>query len=118
MSFLKFASGWDSWYEHPDRKEVANAALDVMARWSKGGVTPVVVRELCAGEGHPRDEQDLIRGVGGYALAVGSVPMASERVTSCIPSIPSARTGATAVVSTTPAPQSMTQPSGGESGAQ
>ena len=53
MNFLKCVSGWDSWYEHQDRKAVATAALDDMALWSKAGVTPAAVREMCAGEGHP-----------------------------------------------------------------
>ena len=63
---------------------MANASLDVQAQWEKVGMPAKTLREACAGEGYDREEQELERQAGGFALAMASVPIMVDGVSSYI----------------------------------
>ena len=115
MNFITFARGWDSWYESQEKFQVANAALDAQAQWAKGGMTAKALRDACAGEGYGRDEQEITRQAGGYALAMGAMPLLLDGDSTYVPLIPGARFGDLHANPANPAhvPQTMTQQSGG-----
>ena len=93
VTIIEFARGWESWYEFQDRSQVANAALDVQAQWDKVGMSVKTVREACAGEGYDREEQELLRQAGGFALPMASVPIMVDGVSSYIAYVQGARCG-------------------------
>ena len=63
---------------------MANASLDVQAQWEKVGMPARPLRGGWAGEGYDREEQELERQAGGFALAMASVPIMVDGVSSYI----------------------------------
>ena len=113
MDFMSFVKGFDDWFEHQDRARVADAALDVRAMWTLQGVSVSAVREWASGEGHDREEGDLVREMAGYALCMGRLPVILEGIHTLVRFVHGARTGVTEQDPPAPTPQSMTKGGGG-----
>ena len=113
VDFMSFVKGFDDWFRHQDRARVADAALDVRAMWALQGVSVSAVREWASGEGHDREERDLVTEMAGYAMSMGRLPIILEGVPSLVRFVHGARTGVTEQDPPTPTPQSMTRVGGG-----
>ena len=71
------------------------------------------VREWASGEGHDREEGDLVREMAGYALCMGRLPVILEGIHTLVRFVHGARTSVTEQDPPAPTPQSMTQGGGG-----